>query len=88
MASYKIVWKLSAKKELRKLSKTMIPRILKTVENLSIQPHPHGCKKLKGAQFIYRIRTGNYRIVYSVENTILLIEIIRVKHRKDVYEKK
>ena len=74
---YKIEWKLSAKRELKKLNKTDIPRIIKAVEKLSINPYPDGVRKLHGSERLYRIRVGNYRIKYSVENKILLIEIIR-----------
>lgn len=84
---YKIEWKQSAKKELKKLKKEVIPRIIKAVESLSINPHPTGSRKLQGSEHLYRVRLGDYRIVYSVENKILLIEIIRIGHRKDIYRK-
>ena len=84
---YKIEWKQSAKKELKKLKKAVIPRIIKVVESLSINPHPTGSRKLQGSEHLYRVRLGDYRIVYSVENKILLIEIIRIGHRKDIYRK-
>jgi mRNA interferase RelE/StbE len=84
---YKIEWKQSAKKELKKLKKAVIPRIIKAVESLSINPHPTGSRKLQGSEHLYRVRLGDYRIVYSVENKILLIEIIRIGHRKDIYRK-
>lgn len=87
MDSYKIEWKQSAKKELRKLEKTAIPRIIKVVEDLSLDPHPVGCRKLQGSERLYRVRVGDYRVVYSVENEVLLVEIIRVRHRKDIYRK-
>ena len=84
---YKIEWKQSAKKELKKLKKAVIPRIIKAVESLSINPYPTGSRKLQGSEHLYRVRLGDYRIVYSVENKILLIEIIRIGHRKDIYRK-
>ena len=84
---YKIEWKQSAKKELKKLKKAVIPRIIKAVESLSINPHPTGSRKLQGSEHLYRVRLGDYRIVYSVENKIVLIEIIRIGHRKDIYRK-
>ena len=84
---YKIEWKHSAKKELKRLNRKDIPRIIEAVENLSIDPYPIGNRKIQGCKQLYRIRVGNYRIVYSVKNKILLIEIIRVGHRKDIYKK-
>ena len=84
---YKIEWKQSAKKELKKLKKAVIPRIIKAVKSLSINPHPTGSRKLQCSEHLYRVRLGDYRIVYSVENKIVLIEIIRIGHRKDIYRK-
>jgi len=60
---YKIEWKQSAKKELKKLKKAVIPRIIKAVESLSINPHPTGSRKLQGSEHLYRVRLGDYRIV-------------------------
>ncbi len=87
MASYKIEWKQSARKELKKLSRPVIPRILKLVEGLAQNPHPPGSRKILGAKNTFRIRTGDYRVIYSVFNDILLIQIVRVGHRKEVYRK-
>ncbi len=87
MPLYKIEWKKSAVKELKKLDKKIIPRIINAVELLSESPIPNKCKKLIGSEHIYRIRIGDYRIIYSIENNLLLIEIIRIGHRKDIYKK-
>ena len=84
---YKIEWKHSVKKELKKLKKSDIPRIIEAVENLSVNPYYTGTRKLQGCEQLYRIRVGEYRIVYSVKNEVLLVEIIRVGHRKDIYRK-
>ena len=85
MGFYKVVWKRSAKKELKKLPKDIIVNIISTVESLKNEPRPVGIKKLVGTQHTYRQRIGNYRIVYSIENELLVIEVVRVGHRKDVY---
>ena len=85
MALYSIEWKASAKKELRKLDRKEIPKILEAIERLASNPHPQNHKKLLGSEHNFRIRVGNYRIVYFVEENKLLIEIIRVRHRKDAY---
>jgi len=86
MALYKIVWKLSAKKELKKIDKKEIPNIIKAIEQLSNDPYKNA-KKLVGTKNFYRIRVKDYRVIYMIENDKLIIEIIRVKHRKDVYKK-
>jgi mRNA interferase RelE/StbE len=86
MACYSILWKPKAEKELRALPKTIIHAIVTTVEGLAINPYPANTKKLKGtAKFYFRVRTGNYRIIYEVHNQELIIDIIEVGHRKDIY---
>lgn len=87
MKLFNIQWKASAKKELRKIDKAEIQKILNEIEKLSINPYPVSHKKLIGAEHICRIRIGNYRIIYSIDNEKLIIEIIRVKHRKEAYRK-
>jgi mRNA interferase RelE/StbE len=85
MASYRIEIKASASKELNKLSQQMIPEIVAAIEKLAEDPYPQGVKKLKGFDQIYRIRVGEYRVVYNILKSRLIIEIIRVRHRKDAY---
>jgi mRNA interferase RelE/StbE len=87
MGRYKIEWKSSAVKELKVIPKPMLLKILSAVEFLMDNPHPAGCKKLIGTESIYRIRVGNYRIVYYVEQFRLVVQVIKVGHRKDVYKK-
>ncbi|MES9856579.1 MAG: type II toxin-antitoxin system RelE/ParE family toxin [Sedimenticola sp.] len=85
MVSYSIEWKSSAKKELRRLSKKAINNIISAVEKLPNDPHPVGSKKIIGTEHTYRQRIGDYRIIYSIESSQLVIEVVRVGHRKDVY---
>ena len=87
MVSFKIQWKASAKKELKKIDKVEIPTILNAIEKLSKEPYPANHKKILGTEYIFRIKVGNYRVIYSIENEQLIIEIIRVRHRKDAYRK-
>ncbi|ADJ29344.1 type II toxin-antitoxin system RelE family toxin [Nitrosococcus watsonii] len=63
MASYRIEWKQSARKELRKLTKTIIPKVLEAVAALAENPYPGGSIKLRGSEHTYRIRVGNYRVI-------------------------
>ena len=84
MAKYKIEIKKSAIKELESIPSNDLKRILAKIESLSEDPRPIGCIKLSGDDR-YRIRQGNYRILYTIENKILTIFIVKVGHRKDVY---
>ena len=85
MASYSIEWKKSAVKELRKLPKKVITRILAAVETLTANPRPDGVRKLTDTESTYRIRVGDYRVVYNVYDRRLIVEVIRVRDRKDAY---
>jgi mRNA interferase RelE/StbE len=87
MAYYQIKWKNSAKKELKSLAKEIIPKIIKTVESLAENPYPTGIKKMVGSNNTYRIRVGEYRIIYNIESNLLIIEIIKIGHRQGVYKK-
>ena len=86
MDTYRIEWKRSATKELRSLPTQIVKRIVDAVAQLSTNPFPPGVRKLSGSQHSYRIREGDYRVVYTVTASILVIEVIRVGHRKEVYD--
>jgi mRNA interferase RelE/StbE len=83
--AFHIEWKKSTRKDLRKLPSSAANRIVAAVENLAENPFPHGVEKLSGSEHAYRIRLGDYRIVYEVVTESKLVEIQRVRHRKDVY---
>jgi len=85
MASYQIEWKPSAAKELKRLPRDVIPRVVETVEALATNALSQGAIRLKGSHHTYRIPVGDYRVVYTVEADVLRIEIVRVCHRRDVY---
>ena len=87
MASYKVEWKHSAIKELEKLPRQMLARIVEAVNDLARDPYPGGTRKLSGSERTYRIRVGDCRVLYSIYNDKFIVEIIRVKHRKDVYKR-
>ena len=87
MDLYRIAWKHSAIKELKYLPKEVLVRILQAVEQLAENPSPAGVKKLVGSESTYRIREGSYRVVFTVAPSSLGIEITRVGHRKDVYDR-
>lgn len=75
-----------ASKEIRKLHNPTLRRILEAIEGLREDPRPNGSRKLVGADELWRIRVGNYRIVYEIEDEIKIVTITRVAHRKDVYD--
>lgn len=85
MASYRIEWKRSALKELKRLPADVIARVVRAVGELSANPFPPGVVKLAGAQYTYRLRIGDYRVVYTVDASVLVVEIVRVRHRSDAY---
>ncbi len=85
MNKYEVGLKKSAIKELRRLPKKDATRVSTLIEELSDNPRPSGCKKLKGYSNLWRVRSGNYRIIYSVEDEILIVEILEIVDRKDAY---
>lgn len=85
MNRYTISFKKSAIKELYKLPKKEIARITELITSLSVNPRPSTCKKLKGYKNLWRIRSGNYRVIYSIQNQILVVEILEIVDRKDAY---
>lgn len=85
MANYKIEIKKSAAKEISKLPKVAIKRIVNKIQILSDDPRPNGCKRLSGDEK-YRIRVGIYRILYSITDEKLVIIVVKVGHRKEIYE--
>ena len=85
MASYNLQWRTSTKKDLRKIPRKMVSRIVAEVEKLADQPLPHGSEKLTGSEHTYRIRVGDYRVVYELLRDAKIVEVQRVRHRKDVY---
>jgi mRNA interferase RelE/StbE len=86
MASYRIEWRKSTTKDLRRITSSDVTKIIRAVEDLGSDPFPNGHTKLSGSDRAYRIRVGDYRIIYEVFSGILLIEVVRVGHRRDVYK--
>jgi len=84
MASYNIVFKRSVVKDLRPIPQQNVQRILKRIEGRADDPRPAGAEKLSGDEK-YRIRQGNYRILYTIEDDIITVTIVKVGHRRDVY---
>lgn len=84
MVKYKIQVKKSAAKELCKIPQKDLAKIVDKIERLATNPHPTGSIKLTN-QEKYRIRIGNYRVLYSIEDDILTVFVVKVGHRKNIY---
>ncbi len=84
MAEYEIFFRESVYKDFRKIPKKDLQKILSKIQNLSSNPRPPGSEKLTG-QETFRIRQGNYRILYSIQDNHLTIWVVKVGHRKDIY---
>ena len=83
--AYRIEIKAGAHKELLALANVFRDRVIAGIDALAADPRPHGSKKLAGFFKVYRIRIGDYRVIYEIENQVLVITVIRVAHRREVY---
>ena len=84
MVVFEILFKESVWKDLRKVPKTHLKKILSRIEKLKDDPRPIGCEKLTG-QELYRVRQGKYRIIYSIQDNEMTIWVIKIGHRSSVY---
>lgn len=84
MASYRLLIKRSAVKELEALPAKDRRRIVPRIEGLASEPRPHGCEKLSGLEQ-YRVRQGDYRVVYGVDDDARVVIVVKIGHRRDVY---
>ena len=88
MASYKVVIKKSAAKELQDIpGKKDRRRLVERISGLAENPRPMGAEKLSGTPDKYRIRQGNFRVLYEVEDDVLIVYVVKIADRKDVYRK-
>ncbi|MFZ3013631.1 MAG: type II toxin-antitoxin system RelE/ParE family toxin [Nitrospira sp.] len=86
MGKYSVEVKPAARKELEALSDPVLARVIRKLESLADVPRPAGCKKLKGYKDMWRIRIGDWRVVYFIDETVRLVSIMRIAHRREVYE--
>ena len=86
MARYELVFRKSVAKDLRPLPKADVKRVMERIRALADDPRPAGCEKLSG-QERYRVRQGIYRIIYEVEDARLIVLVVKVGHRRDVYRR-
>jgi mRNA interferase RelE/StbE len=86
VAAYSLTIKSSAAKELQGVSdKPTLSRLIDKIKSLAIQPRPSGSEKLAGRTNLYRVRQGNYRVIYSVDDQSRVVDVVKVGHRRDVY---
>jgi len=85
MHEYEVVFARSARKELERLGEPLLSRILKRIETLALTPRPDGCRKLQGASDLWRIRVGDYRVLYAVDDAKQIVDVIAVRNRRDAY---
>ena len=83
---YKIVFSKSAKKDLEKVNTVYLVSIDSHIKKLSENPRPFGCVKLSVSKNAYRIRVGIYRIIYTIQDDILTVEVVKIDHRSSVYK--
>jgi mRNA interferase RelE/StbE len=75
----------AARRELRRIARDEQDRLRAAIRSLAVNPRPAGCVKLTGSDDLWRIRVGNYRVIYQIEDERLMILIVRVRHRREAY---
>jgi mRNA interferase RelE/StbE len=85
MASYRIEVSATAERQIRKLPRADQIRVVRVIQALSRDPRPPGCRKLTGHDDVFRVRIGRYRVLYSIEDRHLIVIVLKVGDRKDVY---
>lgn len=86
MDSYSIEVMPSARRELEALPDIVLDRAVRKIESLGVLPRPSGCKKLKGHKDQWRIRVGDWRIVYIIDDAAKMVRVTRIAHRSEVYD--
>ncbi|HXM67030.1 MAG TPA: type II toxin-antitoxin system RelE/ParE family toxin [Candidatus Acidoferrum sp.] len=86
MSSYAVELKPSARKELESLPDTALARVVRRLESLGHDPRPAGCRKLKGYKDQWRVRIGDWRVIYIIDDTARVVSVTRIAHRREVYD--
>ena len=86
MARYALDIKPSARKELENLSDSLVARLAPKIDGLAAYPRPSGCRKLHGYKDLWRIRVGDFRVVYIIDDDRKMVSVTRIAHRREVYE--
>ena len=85
MAEYTISFARSARKQLQVLDRALALRIIGRIESLAVTPRPVGCVKLEGGSRLWRIRVGDYRVIYEIDDYRRRVDVSAVRHRRDAY---
>jgi mRNA interferase RelE/StbE len=83
--AYRVLVAPSASRDLKRLDRSARDRVDRALDLLADEPRPPACKRLTGAGELYRVRVGSYRIVYEIRDDVLIVLVVRVGHRRDVY---
>jgi mRNA interferase RelE/StbE len=83
--SYAVEIAPAARRQIKKLPNDIQKKVVEKLEELALEPRPDGVKKLEGSDDLYRVRLGKYRIIYEIQDGLLLVTVVKVKHRKNVY---
>ncbi|MDX2224976.1 MAG: type II toxin-antitoxin system RelE/ParE family toxin [Rhodospirillaceae bacterium] len=82
---YRLAYSKIAEREIKRLDSTILRRVINAIEQLQTDPRPRGCKKLVGREE-WRIKVGDWRVIYRIEDHVLIVTVIRVSHRSDAYK--
>ena len=85
--AYRVEFTPRAERDFKALDGSVRGRIKQRIDSLAENPHPAGIKKIEGEDELYRLRVGDYRILYQVKSKILLVLIVRIGHRREVYRR-
>jgi len=83
---YEVLLERRAERDLKKLSQAMFYRVIPQIKELSENPRPSGCRKITGSKNDWRIRIGDYRIIYEIDEKEKAVKVMRIKHRREVYK--
>ncbi|MBW3599757.1 MAG: type II toxin-antitoxin system RelE/ParE family toxin [Planctomycetes bacterium] len=84
-SEHQIVFARSARRELEDLPRPLGLRVLRRIESLAATPRPRGCRKLVGSANLWRIRIGDYRVIYGIDDAQRMVDIVAIRHRRDAY---
>jgi len=82
---YRVLLERAAEKDLSRLSSEIHARVISAIKGLAAEPRPPGCRKLSGSKRDWRIRVGDYRVIYEIADEIRIVRVNRVRHRREVY---
>jgi mRNA interferase RelE/StbE len=82
---YRVLLERGAEKDLARLSLDVHDRVIVAIRGLAVNPRPPGCRKLTGSENDWRIRVGDYRVIYEIADVIRVVRVNRVRHRREVY---